>query len=557
MSDHAARGSAFDLALEVWSRRKWLAIGIFILVFAGVVGTVTFLPDIYRSTATVLVERHQVPEAFIRSSVTGELETRLQTISQEILSRARLEGLITRFGLYADLRKHAPVEAVVEKMRRDVQLELKGVEQMSGRSATVAFNLSYRGRDPRTVAEVTNTLASFYVEENSKIRERQASQTTQFLKNQLDETKRRLDEHEARLRDFRARHIGELPQQMGVNLSTLERLHAQLHLNSANQLRAADQRAAVMKQAAESDTAGVVGAAESTPARLAKLKRELVDLRSRFTDKYPEVIRLKAEILALEGELAEASSDARPTADAAATPEDRSVPSWKTALSQIDTEIKSLKAEEQRLRRDIDNYQRRVENAPQREQEFQELSRDFDMTKELYSSLLKRYEDAQLAENMEQSRQGEQFRILDPAIAATQPVAPNRTGLILIGVLVSLGAAGAAAVLAEQLDTSFHTFDDLRSFTKVPVLVSIPRIVCAAETARRARRRWLATASLTLGLALVAGVVLHGARQRPARAYPVARRVLTPDCAIVTSTSCVATHSSCSRPPGPAGCTGW
>src|SRR3989475_4088491 len=170
-----------------------------------------FLPDIYRSTAAVLVERHQVPETFVRSSVTGELETRLQTISQEILSRARLEDLITRFGLYQDLRDRVPVEAVVEKMRRDIRLELKGVEQqMSGRSATVAFNLSYRGRDPERVAAVTNTLASFYVEENSKLRERQASQTTRFLKDQLAEARTRLDAQEARVRDFRARHAGEL-----------------------------------------------------------------------------------------------------------------------------------------------------------------------------------------------------------------------------------------------------------------------------------------------------------------------------------------------------------
>src|SRR5207245_9789673 len=129
-----------------------------------------------------------------------ELDVRLQTISQEILSRARLADLNTRFGLYSDLRARAPMEAVVEKMRRDIQLVLKGVEPMSTRSATVAFNLSYRGRDPETVAKVTNTLASFYVEENSKIRERQASETAQFLKHQLADPKRRPGAHEPRAR---------------------------------------------------------------------------------------------------------------------------------------------------------------------------------------------------------------------------------------------------------------------------------------------------------------------------------------------------------------------
>src|SRR5262249_33562660 len=343
MLDEAVKGSAFELVLEVWSRRRWLAVAVFALAFAGAIGIATFLPNIYRSTATVLVERHQVPETFVKSSITGELETRLQTISQEILSRTRLEGLITRFALYPDVMGQAPMEVVVEKMRRDIQLELKGVEQMSGRSATVAFSLSYRGRDPETVARVTNTLVSLYVEENSTIRERQASQTAQFLRDQLAETKKRLDAQEARVRDFRARHIGELPQQMGVNLATLERLQAQLHLNSANQLRARDQRAALLKQLAESDAAGAVGAPDAAIAKLARLKRELLDLRTRFSDKYPDVVRVKAEIIALERELAAAERES-PAAEVAAT----SVLSSKETLSQADAEIKSLKAEEER-----------------------------------------------------------------------------------------------------------------------------------------------------------------------------------------------------------------
>ncbi|PYM07575.1 MAG: chain-length determining protein, partial [Candidatus Rokuibacteriota bacterium] len=132
------------MAAGVWSRRKWLAVVVFAATFTAAASLVRFLPDVYRSTATVLVERHEVSEAFVKSSVTGEVETRLQTISQEILSRGRLEALITRFDLYPDLRQRFPMEAVVEKMRRDIQLELRGVEQTSGRG-TVAFALSFRG----------------------------------------------------------------------------------------------------------------------------------------------------------------------------------------------------------------------------------------------------------------------------------------------------------------------------------------------------------------------------------------------------------------------------
>src|SRR2546425_5238329 len=362
MQDHAGKGSVFELALQVWTRRQWLTVVVFALVFAGTVGIATFLPDIYRSTATVLVERHQVPETFVRSSITGELETRVQTISQEILSRARLADLITRFDLYHDLTEGVPMEGVVEMMRRDITLVLKGVEQVSGRRATVAFDLSYRGRDPGTVAQITNTLASFYVDENSKIRERQASQTAQFLKVQLEEAKKRLDEQEARVRDFRARHAGELPQQMGVNLATVERLQGQLHLNSANLLRAMEQRATQVKQLAESSATGVGGGPDTATGRVRQTKRDLVELRTQFSDRYPDVIRGKQEIAALERELAAAKTDGGPDADAAAGRGDSPASPWKTALSPIDAEIKSLKAEEQRLRRQIETYQRRVES---------------------------------------------------------------------------------------------------------------------------------------------------------------------------------------------------
>src|SRR5207244_10523398 len=188
---------------------------------AAVVTVAQALPDLYRSTATVLVERHQIPETFVRSSITSELETRLQTISQEVLSRARLVHLIEQFDLYRDLRRRASIEAAVEGMRRDIQIELKSVDAPSGRPATVAFALSYRGLDPTIVAIVANALASFYVQENVRLRSQQATATSDFLKTQLADAKKRLDEQERKVREFRGRWVGELPPQLAVNLATL------------------------------------------------------------------------------------------------------------------------------------------------------------------------------------------------------------------------------------------------------------------------------------------------------------------------------------------------
>jgi len=529
VDEEARKGAALDRIQAIWSRRKWLAILVFALPLAAATSVIYSLPNLYRSTATVLVDRQQVPESFVRTTVTSELETRLQTISQEILSRSRLEGLISRFGLYTDLRKESSNEEAIERMRRDIQLEVRSADAKAERRSTIAFALSYRGRDPQTVALVTNTLASFYIEENLKARERQASGTTEFLKAQINETKKRLDEQERRVSEFKKQYMGELPLQMQGNLATLEALNTQLRLNSDNQIRAMERRQALAAQLAEAESfpqaLGVPGAPAPGPEppalHLARLKQELTAARTRYTDTHPTVIRLKDEIAAVEGELAgtklEAKADARSeAAPAAATPASPYVLRLREALHAAESELKILKAEDQRLRGAIAAYQARVENTPKREQEFQDISRDYDSTREAHQSLVKRYEEAQVAESMEQRQKGEQFRILDSALPSTATTAPNRLRLLMMALALSAGLAAGAAMLAEMVDTSFHSADDLRAFTTVPVLVSIPRIATEADRRRRRVRFRLAAAGALLGVVLVAGAsffIAHGNEQ--------------------------------------------
>lgn len=520
------KGLDLERIHAIWRRRKWLAILVFALPFAAATSVILSLPNLYRSTATVLVERQQVPESFVRSTVTSELETRLQTISQEILSRARLESLINRFGLYADRQTHAPSEEIVSQMRRDIRLETKATGQRQ--SATVAFALSYQGRDPRTVALVTNTLASFYVEENLKARERQASGTTAFLKAQIAETKKRLDEQERRLSEFKKRYLGELPQQMPGNLATLEALNTQLRLNNDNQIRTIERRQALAAQLAEAESfpqalgaPGLRAAGPEPPAlHLARLKQELTAARTRYTDAHPTVTRLREEIAAVERDLAgvkaEAKSEPAPAPAAPAAPASQYALRLREAFQAAEAEIKILKAEDLRLRGAVAAYQSRVENTPRREQEFLDISRDYDTTRESHQSLVKRHEEAQVAESMEQRQKGEQFRILDPALPSAVTVAPNRPRLLLMALAFALGLGAGAAALAEILDTSFHSADDLRAFTTVPVLVSIPRIASETDLQGRQQRFRLAALGAVLGLTLVVGAsyfVAHGNEQ--------------------------------------------
>jgi len=516
MQDEAVRsGSMTEMVKSAWGRRKWLAVVVFAVPFVTAASLIMFMPGIYRSTATILVDRQQVPESMVRPTVTSALETRLHTISQEILSRSRLDALIKQFDLYADLRRSAPLEEAIDRMRKDIKLELKAVQQGEDRrSATIAFDLSYDGRNPEKVARVTNTLASFYIEENLKARERQAVGTSEFMKVQLADAKKRLDVQEAMVSQFKKRYMGELPQQTDANLSAIERLSTQLRLNSDSQTRLRERRDALARQFAEAaaqspDGGGAEGAAE----RLARLKLELRSLRSTYSDKYPDIARIKEEIAALERTVSEPEPITNKENKKAAAVLSPQLFRIKQSQSEVDSELSILKGEESRLRSALGAYVGRVENSPKREQEFREMTRDYDSTREYYQSLMKRYDDAQLAESMEQRQKGEQFRILDPAVPATHPTAPNRLRLVMMALAMSAGLAVGAVMLAEQINAPCHSLDELRALTTLPVLLSIPLIVTPEDTARRSRRMRLATVSVVAGLVLLVGLsffIAHG-----------------------------------------------
>lgn len=254
--------SAVSLATEVWDRRKWPGLLLFAVPMAATLSLTLSLPDFFSSTATVLVEQQQVPEWFVKSSVTGEADTRLHMIREKLLNRASLLALATRFNLYPELRKHAPDEAIAERMRRDVTLEVKELQrQVYGRDNTFGFKVSYRGWDPATVATVANTLASQYVEENLEMRGRQASETTTLLQKQLVDLKRRYDEQERGITAFKQRHMGELPEQMEMNLSTLGRLNQELALNTERQMRIVERRERLGKQLFDINSGGTASTA--------------------------------------------------------------------------------------------------------------------------------------------------------------------------------------------------------------------------------------------------------------------------------------------------------
>jgi polysaccharide chain length determinant protein (PEP-CTERM system associated) len=497
----------FDFVLDVWQRRKWIALIVFSAAFAGVASLALSLPDIYRATATAMVERQQVSESFVRPTMTSELETRIQTIHKQVMSRARLSEVISRLNLYPELKGLVPMDAIVERMRRDVDFSLTGVDQSSGRAATIAFTLSYTARDPITAAEVANVLTQYHVDENTKSRERQAVRTTEFLRAQLTDVKRSLDSQQQRVGQYKQQHNGELAEQLEPNLAALDRFNNQLRLNGEYQIRAMERRERLEHDRAAAATAAKAPPqpATATPAsELARLKDQLTELRRKYSDQYPDVVHLRQEISSFEQAMKQ-SGDAQPAPATDPPPVAEAPASQATeqAIKEVESQLQTLKAEEGMLRQVISSYEARVENAPKRQEEFQQLTRDSEASKEQYETLLKRYEEAQLTENLEQGQNVEQFRVLDPAIPSARPAAPNRAWLLGMGLFGSLALALGVVVGAEKLDTTFHSVDDLRSFAMIPAVAVIRRIPTPSETRNRRVRQALVTASVVAALALI------------------------------------------------------
>ncbi len=468
--------SGFENLAKLWRRRRWLGVSVFLLSFAAAATFVLSLPDIYSATATVLVKPGPGDGTQAANAVE---DTELDSVSEAVLSRSRLLGLVDRFDLYPEMRRTKSADAVLKRMRQDILLQRKPDDQRSELDPTFAFTLSYQGWNPQVVAQVTNTLATSFVDENNSMRLRQTSDTVNSLQAQLTDIKQKLDSQEQKINAFKDSHMGELPEQQAANLSTLQQLNTQLHENAESLASAMQRRETMLKQMTDSGDAD-----------LGQLELELASLRTRYTEAYPDVIRIKSQIAALKR-----SQTAQDAAPKPASPQQQQYQS-------LDSEIKSYRQEDERLRGQIAAYQGRVENVPLRAQQLQALTQGYNETQDVYSSLLKRYEQARLMQ-APQGGNGGQYRVLEPAIAPIDAAGPARLRLLLMCLVLCLGLTAATVLVAEQLDTSFHSVDELRSFTRVQVLASIPKIVTRGDIWRQRLRTGTAIVSLLLALVVL------------------------------------------------------
>jgi polysaccharide chain length determinant protein (PEP-CTERM system associated) len=332
---------------------------------------------------------------------------------------------------------------------------------------------------------VANTLANYFIDENLKVREAQAIGTSGFLDDQLDAIRIRLEEVEKQFGDYRKKYMGELPEQLNTNLRVLDRLQLQLNERQEN-LRDAKNRILLLDNQIEANrnlqTAGVTAPSGTGQVlTLTQLKQQLADLKANYTDRHPDVIRLKRQIEDAEAKAAETESgsgapEQEQSGSAAPRTQNRFLADQIQQRNATYLEIKDLESELANTMLQIKDYQRRVEVTPNREAELLSLNRDYENIKESYNSLLNRKLEADIAVNMEKKQKGEQFRIVDHARLPQNPVSPNLKKLFMLAVAAGLGLGGGLIFVLDHLDTSLKRPDDIEADLGVPVLATIPRL---------------------------------------------------------------------------------
>ncbi|MBW2108859.1 MAG: lipopolysaccharide biosynthesis protein [Deltaproteobacteria bacterium] len=550
---------------DVIKRRRWQILVPAVVVF-GLCAVIAFvLPPVYKSSATILIEAQEVPQDLVRTTVTGYVEERIQMITQIVLSRSKLLDIINRFGLYEDLKDRYTTEEIVDKMREDITMEpiqTEVVNPRSGRpgSATIAFKLSFEAKDPTKAAQVANTLVSLYLEENLKNREEKAQTTVAFLESQLQDLRTEISETEAKIAEFKNKHMSALPELMQVNLQTMERLQRDISAKEEQIKSLANRKIYLEGQLATVEpvryAVNVTGKRVMTPREeLETLRSEYLGLRAtlsdghpdvialkkkldvletevatqedlrkryaelkgkeaqlavaseKFSDKHPDVIRLKKEVARLQADIDKLSKTRTVMRAQEEKPENPAYINLQTQISSTDMEMKTAKKELTKLKEAYASYQKRVESTPQVEQQYRALERDYANAQQKYQETLSRLMAAKEARGLEESRMGERFTLVDPPITPEKPDRPNRLAILLIGLVLGIGAGVGFGSMAEYLDQSVRRADDLARVAGHPVLAVIPYLETAQD---RSRRLWKrigavgATVAVTgLGLAAI------------------------------------------------------
>jgi polysaccharide chain length determinant protein (PEP-CTERM system associated) len=468
--------------LAIAQRRLWLII-IPALIVPVLAYTVSLkIQNRYTSQTLVLVQQQKVPDNFVKPIVSEEWNERLMTMQEQILSRTRLQPIIEKFGLYKNELDKAPMEDVLEKMRKAILITPLRSE---GSRGVPGFYVSFTSSDPRVAQKVCAQITSMFMEENVRARQQSAEGTTDFLSSQLEDAKGQLDAQDRALAAFKSKYLNQLPGRDSTNLAMLTSLNGQIEATTQAITQAEQQKtylqSLLAQQVSSWKSKQVEGASdpESLEKRRTALQAELLALQARYTPDHPDVLKAKAAIAQIDQKIADANTvitEGKISTKKSTAIEPTEIVQLRLSIRQLEDSIKSKTKDQERMQQEIKTYQARIQLSPIVEEEFKKLTRDYQTAQTFYDELLNKRRQSEMATELERRQQGEQFRVMDPPNLPEKPTYPNRLFIALGGLAAGLVLGAGSAAVLEMRDQSMRTETDVSAALKLPVLGSIPAL---------------------------------------------------------------------------------
>lgn len=457
-------------------RALWLIIPAIVLSVAALGVSFTLSPK-FISQTLVLIEGQKVPDDYVKPVVSSDLDERLGTMKEQILSRSRIQPIIERFNLYPGAKMDERLEAV----RKNI--DIKPIRSEIGRAAGLpGFYILFTAGDPRTAQQVCSEITSLFIGENLRAREQSAQGTTDFLESQLTEAKANLDAQDAKLAEFQRKYIGKLPGQQAPNLDMLTSLNTQLQASTQQLARMEQDRAyqesllSQQQQIRESfGGAEPKAVPDDRQGQLAALEAEQADLTARYTPDYPDVIAVKRKIADLKAQIKKPAATTG-SGTSAKLPDSIGVQQLRAAIQASDAGINAKRAEQQQIQNNIKLYQDRISSSPLVEEEYKELTRDNQSAQKFYDDLLAKKKQSEMAASLERRQQGEQFSVIDAASLPDSPSFPKRGYFAAGGFVLGLLLGGVISALLEYRNTAIRTEDDVYAFLRLNTLGVIERV---------------------------------------------------------------------------------
>jgi polysaccharide biosynthesis transport protein len=467
------------------------------------------LPARYKASTLILVEQPTMPETIVASNLNENLQDRLQSITQQILSRTRLLTISEKLHLYADANRPMTPDDKVDAMRKAISVDL--VQNRNNEIS--AFKVSFTSNNPVLAQKVTSELTELFINENLKVREAQSEGTTHFIERQLEDARAALAAQEAKVHQFESGHEGSLPTQQASNLQILAGLQGQLQnqqdsLSTAKQQRVYYQSLIEQYKNLHATGRSVEGSPSEVTAldqELSRLRAQLTDLSSRYTDSYPDVLKVKAQIAKTERQrqdLLSAPKSGSRQGDSESGP----LVQLQGQLQANQAEIANRERAMAGLEARINEYQGRLNAQPGIEQQLAEINRGYEQSKANYDDLLKKKNQSAMATSMERMQQGERFTMLDPPSVPTRPDFPNRLKFCGMGILFGIALGSLVVFLFEFLDDRLHGEKEIKALLSMQVMSEIPEVQGPLDLQRASNRlAWGWAVMAIVGLVIAVG----------------------------------------------------